>query len=1510
VVRTIDDEVTATTLSRIELREAELLAWGIVDSALTEGELDGLLAQDLPPGTRVEDLKHELLDRLLVVRTPSGAYRTRMAETVRLLSKLRQLFPQQRWWEGTPLVLDYRFLHRPRRRPRRDRARGDALAALSSLFGDAGRKALGAVAPSFLSGFQERTVAAVTNALASGRDTGVMVAAGTGSGKTLAFYMPALAWLSDGIASDDTAAARCLTLYPRGELLRDQLRAVLMMTRSMAGTSSIRPVRVGTWFGPTPRAAFWLKQGWARDWEPRKVRGAIDGWICPFVSCLSCNGAMVWKLTDLDRGLERLTCADRQCGDVIDERFITLTRDRASSSPPDVMFTTTESLNRQLSAPDQHRAFGLSGTRARLVLLDEVHTYEGASGAQNALLARRLRHAIGRPLVWVGLSATLRNAESFFAQFAGLYGDQVTVTQPDVTELEEMGAEYLVALRHDPASGTGPLSTTIQTAMLLTRCLDAPGSPYEPAPTSNGTFGRKSFVFTDKLDVTNRLYWDLLDAEGWWQRARPKSRPVLTLAHLRSEEQTRRPTGQQEPPEEREAEGQWWWLPEQLGRDLSGDEQLIVGRTSSQDVGVDVSADVIVATATLEVGYDDPQVGVVLQHKAPHDAARFLQRKGRAGRDTSMRPWTAVVLGDWGRDRVAWELYDQLFDPEIEPRHLPLRNRYVLRMQSVYSTLDWLGSRLQSLGRDRSAWIDVVAPANVLETNPERKQARASRQQAMAELLKEVLAGGPAREHLRGHLRRALGFADDEQAWQEVDALLWGPPRPLLLSVLPTIHRRLRSGWAGEVPERDSHEVRTRTPLREFIAGNLFDDLLTPEVEVLVPTGARDESVEVELLPAMRTLRELMPGNVTRHFGVSSFSRRHWVALDADAGQTTIDIVDVYNAQFVSSFTSNRLPAGGVALYRPVGVTLTVPPRQIRDASSVVPSWEVHAEPIGDGREVTLGRDHWERVLGAIRIHAHATGDGARYRRYARGATGTLFAGGAPEPVSVTFSAGTDSGHTVALGSELDVDAIRFDVLVPLPPPEPSRLERSDRLSSLLTSDPSLPDALNWFQRTALVASLLVVLAELESPSPPLLDPLNDDDVGSRLIDGLQRLGLSNVVDPDAADVGGPAAEEGDLGHPDAHHDSMESWCRDPRVVAAVRRGASRAWSPRDADWVAWWRQRFAATVGAVFLEAIGRAAPDVDTTDLAIDIDPRGVAQAQGVVEVWLSETSPGGNGHVEQIHRVLLEDPKRFARLLDGVLEDNEYEQLDRDVRRFLELDITEPDIRTGCDAVRGAWDQGHTAVAQSFASLRTAIESADTELARTAWTTIVNRMLGPGAHSELLATVRHLIARWDALEETLGAELPTRVFGAICANDTSVDVALRLEGSSRYRRSRAVGSFFWPRGGAASRIQLDAGNAFGLLPAVDQSMLRESLGTGPRLIEVDAWDRDTERVIHKGLVDDGYVILKVAAAEVARAVSLQLQLQPIDVGALLAYPRVVGAWHREGSVHLAVVLDEAVA
>jgi len=48
--------------------------------------------------------------------------------------------------------------------------------------------------------------------------------------------------------------------------------------------------------------------------------------------------------------------------------------------------------------------------------------------------------------------------------------------------------------------------------MLTRRLLDS-NSSKEPA--SKGTFGTKTFVFTDDLDVNNRLFEMIADAEGW-----------------------------------------------------------------------------------------------------------------------------------------------------------------------------------------------------------------------------------------------------------------------------------------------------------------------------------------------------------------------------------------------------------------------------------------------------------------------------------------------------------------------------------------------------------------------------------------------------------------------------------------------------------------------------------------------------------------------------------------------------------------------------------------------------------------------------------------------------------------------------------------------------------------------------------------------------------------------------------------------------------------------------------
>jgi hypothetical protein len=1488
-------------LDLIEAVETDLLTWGIVDAELTDEELDSLLREAVGEAGDPRELRSTLLDEVLVVQTPSGGFRSRMAETLRILSRLRQVFPYQHWWEGAPLVLDYRFAHRSRHRPRRNVPVADLVTSLSGRLGAAGVDATLAMAPALLSGFQVRSSRAVVDGLSHDRDAGVMISAGTGSGKTLAFYLPTLAWIAQSMTNDTAAAVRLLALYPRGELLKDQLRAVLQLSRRI-GLAGGRPLRVGTWFGLTPRAAFWLKQGWAKGWKEVRHRGRTEGWECPFLSCPECGESLIWRLTDIDARRERLYCTG--CRVLLDESYITLTRDRASADPPDIMFTTTESLNRQLAAPDQYRAFGIGDRRVRAVLLDEIHTYEGTTGAQNALLLRRLRRALRGPVLWAGLSATLQNPEEFLAEFATLYGDRISHIAPVSDELEEAGAEYLVALRHDPGSLTGPLSTTIQATMALARALDAPGTPYQPVPTSHGLFGRKVFVFTDKLDVTNRLYWDLLDAEGWWERNRPKNRRILTLAHLRAEQQSRRDPVAREGAPERDAPGQWWWLAERLGRDLDGDEQLVVGRTSSQDAGVDEDADVIVATATLEVGYDDPAVGAVLQHKAPHDLGRFVQRRGRAGRDPSMRPWTVVVLSDWGRDRVHWELYDQLFDPQLQASHLPLRNRYVLRMQAVYATLDWLGSRLSLVGQDRSAWADLAAPASILETSAERVRNRSQRQAAGAELLREVLDGGPAREHLRSHLRRSLGFSDDEFGWAELDAILWSPPRPLMLAVLPTALRRLRTSWAGEEPSRDDVAVRTRTPLREFIVGNLFDDLLLPEVEILVPTGTEVDKVESALLPAIRTLRELMPGNVTRHFGVSSFSRRHWVPLpEVGVINAGLNIRETYGAEYIGPATATRA-AVSVDLYRPTMVRLAVPPDRVRDASAVHPRWDYEITPLGTGQATELARNRWTAVISRASFHIHAVGGGVRVRRFAIGASGSLFSGAAPQPVTVDFEVEESVHRQPVLGIEFDADGLLLELQLPVPSWLPTPAERSARLASVMAGDPALPSVLTWFQRSAIASALTVVAVEAGRDFAQVLGGSPDSALAESLISALGRLGLLVAADPHALDVG----DEAEVASNAARHapQPMEQWCRHQDVLSAARRAVTRAAGPRDPEWCIWLQRRLAATVATTFIEAACLASNEMTSDDLAIDVAP-----AQGErLDVWISETSPGGNGQIEHLQRVITEDPQRFGRLVERSLALSDLEALDADVRAFIAATQRHDALRQAGVELQGTWRHGNHEVARAFAALRERTRDAALRPSRAAWTTIVNRLLGPGSHPLLTEVVASLLHRWDTYEREIGLAISAREFGALCHADESLDAAFRIGAlGGATLRSRTVGNFFWPRS-IAVRLGMEIGDPFGLLPETDRAALRAYLPARSDAVAVATWDDATRTEVHARLRKSGTIDLWFAdgGAKLARRVVLRLQDDPVDATALFLYPVVVGtSIQADGTIVVSLALPE---
>jgi hypothetical protein len=1451
-------------LTSLELAEARLLSWGATAGQWT---LDEIYAQakTFPGG---QDLVSELIQAGLLVETPTGGLRTRSAETIRLISCLRQSFPSRPVTDGRALILDYRFLHRPRRRPIRSISRDEARERVASLSNAAGADVLRDLLPSRVSEFQVAATQSILDSLNGGRSRAVMITAGTGSGKTLAFYLPVMAHIADSIRENPGKGVVALAIYPRSELLKDQFRTVVgLAQRAWSKDSSIRPIAAATWLSLTPYRASNVRTQWRRA----SFSGG-DAYICPFLLCPDddCQGKMVWIEKDLTADRERLICVN--CDKDIDERFVRLTRSSARESPPDIMLSTTESLNRQLASPANLRAFGIAPASLQVVLLDELHIYEGTTGAQNAYLFRRLRHALGRQPLWVALSATLRNADEFLSQCVNVPVGQIQVVSPETSQLEEMGAEYLLALRHDPASGTGTLSTTIQTSMLLTRCLDTlDPDMFAPPLSSGGVSGNKAFAFTDKLDVTNRLYWDVMDAEGWAYQNRAKTRPVLSLAHLRSERQDRMRPAVRESPELRDPQGQWWWLAEQLGHGLDIDRQLNVGRTSSQDRGVNERAELVVATSTLEVGFDDNAVGAVIQHKAPHDSASFLQRKGRAGRNPQTRPWTVVVLSDWGRDRAAWDGYESLFDPELPPKFLPLDNRYVQRIQCVYILLEWLSRELEDYSRGNNVWSDLTGPADVLEADSKSKREQiAARQASARKLLENVLAPGPVRNRLRRYLREALGFKNDPRGLSSVDSLLFDGPRPVLLAVIPTLVRRLRDDWDMEKPSPTDPTVTRRIPLRDFAPGNLFDDLLSTDVSFTGPGLDSDELSNSTYLPVLRTIRDFMPGTVSRHFGVRADSKRHWIPIFHQAEEgPALDVEATYAA--IPQGTV-RVEGVDVQLLTPTRVSLDAVPLPVKDYSRVEPRWENSLTSEDAGVRLGLPESIGE-VFEKVVCHIHSRGNAVRQVRFARRAVGSIFQ---PDEFDVDVNFCDSQRSPVALGQEALVDGLAVHIRVPTPCDSPGAAERTAWLNWHILHSDLLPTGIDRFSRQTIAWTAEVLwsrsaLGELD------IAALSDVALGHELKSAAVLSGRSRIdtEDGEAADAESETGSDMAVGH--------ESFLESGEVVRFVRGAIEVSQSPtRTDDWLRWYNRRFTLTAATALMRAMDSLARGVDGDSLVIDLDAHDDHLA------WITETGPGGIGAIESCIRGVRESPHLVTYALATAIAPSDLEKLDTDMVSVIRrrddrlIELTQEVIE--------AWPCGHNVAVTQLERCYARLAELGITVGHFAKSTLASRLLGPGADPELF----NAVADWLDVRDRLivaGLSPSSRVLSAVLSDSANYDAVLQLPGDvDKQRRSRAIANVLWPFGSDAQPTGVS--NPYADLPPLNFPALREAASFSPTQVFVQEWNYDARDAAHQILMSNGEVSLVFGdpASAAIRPALLDLQSVPVEDGTMFVHPVVV--------------------
>ena len=1447
-------------LSRLEDRELPLLSWGVVDGFLSRADVDEAIEAQLDSDAANLDIDFHtadeylayLLDHGLLHRIPDGPerYRTRIAEALRLLKSLRQLWPRDTsepgWWRASSaLVADYRLRVAPRRYPRRDISVSEAISALKAVAGWSaeGTRVLERILDDGrLARFQVDAAASVLEALGSAQLAARIVTAGTGSGKTLAFYLPAIA----DIAATAGVARRgphTLALYPRIELLRDQAREAVRMAQvvgDLNGPGS-RPLRVGLLYGSTPSTrdfeASMSRPGWRR----------LDrGWASPFFPCLNdgCPGDMVWLDADRVANNEQLTC--NSCGLVTPRGVLVITREAIERNPPDILFSSTEMLSKQSTNPRLRAILGWDGpTGTRMVLLDEAHTYTGLHGAQVALMLRRWRHANrqwgAESPVMVGLSATLRDAGDFFATLTGVDRSNVEVIAPAPEDLDAISREYGIVLRGDPVSGSPLLSTSIQTIMLLERVMDL----------SPGIYGSTTFAFTDDLDSINRLHDNLRDAEGHSPRGRARGE---VLAELRSPALPEAAA--------RYRDGQSWDLPAQLRR-LDGG--LRVARTSSQDAGVDSGADVVVATSSLEVGFNDPRVGAVVQHKAPRDFASFLQRRGRAGRRLTMRPVTAVVLSDYGRDRVAYQTYEKLLDPEIDAKRLPIGNRFVVKIQATHALVDWIARRT---GTDARA---LLAPPSG------RRQSGVDK---VTGLLARLVEDGELQQDLGEHVGRALKLGEAES-----QAALWEEPRSLMLSVVPTVLRRLQSNWTPLAGEADAGAIPW-TPLPEFMTATLFGALNTPDVILELPENFRDSETT---MPIAQALREAVPGRVSRRFGYGHATHSTWLPVP-EADKESLPLVDVVSRGHALG-SWNDATGETRMVVRPLALRLVAPPSDLADTSNALPLWRsVFEIPETALHRVELPSPSiWEEYFTECAFALHAGGAPLKVRRMAIGSDGELRKrDGSSTPVHVRYE---HDGSPAALGFELEVDAMIVKGSLPSDPraylgefPE-SPAGRTMLFRRQVLEDARLDDLANVFQRQWLTEAYLhafvrVGLGTQDRASIP------EALANGRWADDMHEFLAAAYRSEDAGE------------HSDSRTlKTLSQLAADSRVRSVIEEHGRVLVAP---DLVVTSRNLldrvFLDTVANAVLTATEDALVDAQEGDLTVDLE---VSSQDRTFMIVVSETSIGGLGLIEGLHREYSQDPRHFWESVVRASFATDAEDVDASLQGLMPaLAASDTPIAEHVAAFRKA--KGIAAMDAALEGLLAAWEEVDGPPSHLLVSTLASRTLRPGSSPAVDRIVADLAQAWIREEDRLGIEIDART---LIYHASRGDLGVALDPLT----PDAAYSLLWLRGPQARGQRLEHWHPYRRDVVVERRILEHAF---VRLVpEIDvtrvAWVDEYTTLMSR----DGRALLTTPYAS-RRTLAEALRVATvtaIEHGGLRVYGRLVGVRQRQGSMFAEIALAE---
>ena len=415
------------------------------------------------------------------------------------------------------------------------------------------------------------------------------------------------------------------------------------------------------------------------------------------------------------------------------------------------------------------------------------------------------------------------------------------------------------------------------------------------------------------------------------------------------------------------------------------------------------------------------------------------------------------------------------------------------------------------------------------------------------------------------------------------------------------------------------------------------------------------------------------------------------------------------------------------------------------------------------------------------------------------------------------------------------------------------------------------------------------------------------------LRDVLGALFQSQTVEADGQQV--------DLSGDDRLKQELEVLLARPDIAIELSRAAAVLWEPVTEEWESWLQLVYRSTIAAAVMRAIGDLCPTLDVDELIADIS-RGPSSPDSfsplrddVLEIWISEKGPGGNGQIEEFMRNYADDPRRFYGMIRAALEMSEFEFIDHQLRQVLDILVDRSTQSPTRDAVqRFRSSSTHSEMAAASTELRKAMVHEGFAPFHGFLVALGTRVLRPGSGAASDRFVANAMQLWQVEENRLGIEIDLRVMCYCLSQGAEIDDVAREVGihsgqDLRAWRMSAISSLLWARGQLMRHSSLQLYNAFADLPPIERLLVVESLRD--ERLEVAVTDADWfEKAA--GLLASGRLVTLTCAEdsrdELANALAV-LITNPIDAGYLRAYARLQGVRQRGQVMEADIELVEAV-